>query len=245
MKKILTISLILILIITLFSSTIFNDYSVKATTLIRSEGINDWNEVHNCFATRTETGYTEGCHALLYPIDESILVTAAAPEFYNSYGINASLAGAYLEVTGPTGKKVNVLVSDEAPEGSLDIYTTAFDTIAKPTDGRINITWRIISRPVIGNFVYSIKDGSSAYWAGIQIRNHRYPVIKMEYYKNEKWNEMNKETYNYFIASGMGSGIIPIRVTDIRGEKIVDSVYIPELSSEKFLQYGHAQFSNR
>lgn len=240
MKKVVTIAVFLT--ISLISSSIFNINSASAIT-ISSEGINNWDEIHSCYATRTETGYTEGCHALLYPISSNILVTAAGTEFYNLYGINASLAGAYLHVTGPTGKTVDVLVSDEAPAGSLDLYTTAVDIIAKPTDGRINVTWKIISRPVIGNFVYSIKDGSSAYWAGVQVRNHRYPVIKMEYYKENKWHNMNKETYNYFIASGIGSGLIPIRVTDIRGESIVDSVYIPELAEEKFLQYGDAQFS--
>ena len=52
-------------------------------------------------------------------------------------------------------------------------------------DGKIDIKWRIVKAPITGNFTYRIKEGSSQWWAAIQVRNHKYPVMKMEYYKEE------------------------------------------------------------
>ena len=70
---------------------------------------------------------------------------------------------------------------------------------------------------------YKFKEGSSKYWCGVQVRNHRYPVAKLEY-KNAKGEfiTLHRERYNYFISSEMGQGPFTFRVTDIYGHVIID-----------------------
>lgn len=205
----------------------------------------NWNEWHSGYATYTGSGYSGGA-ALLDPIPSTMEITALNPTHYNSYGVNAALAGAYLEVEGAKGKTV-VYVTDLYPEGApgaLDLCPTSFAKLDEMLLGKIDIKWRVVKAPVKGNFSYRIKEGSSQWWAAIQVRNHKYPVLKMEYYQNGRWNNMEKQPYNHFLGFGMGAQALPVRITDIRGIVVQDTLpALPAVAgSGAYIVEGKTQF---
>jgi len=206
-----------------------------------------WDDWHSGYATYTGSGYSGG-NARLDPIPPDMEITALNAEDYNSYGVPASLAGAYLEVKGSKGSTV-VYVTDKYPEGApgaLDLCPTSFGKIGDIPAGKIDISWRVVKAPITGNFVYSFMASDCQWWAAIQVRNHKYPVLKMEYYKDGKWNNMRKEPYNYFIGENMGTSPLQVRITDIRGQVVTDTLpalaaEIPEGAKDYFV-LGNVQF---
>lgn len=157
------------------------------------------------------------------PSPDNLMVAAMNETDYDS----ARLCGAYVEATGPQGTVV-VRIVDRCPEcqpGDIDFSAEAFALIADPIDGRVPISWRIISPELDGPIVYRYKEGSSQYWTAVQIRNHRNPVAKFEYQTSDgQFKTVPREMYNYFVEpSGMGPGPYTFRVTDIYGNIITDS----------------------
>ncbi len=205
----------------------------------------EWDSWRSSYATYTGSGYSGG-NALLDPIPSDMEITALNPTDYNYAGVKAALAGAYLEVEGPNGKTV-VYVTDKYPEGAdgaLDLSPNAFAKIGDMLAGKIDIRWHVIKGPVEGNFTYRIKEGSSQWWAAIQVRNHNYPVMKMEYYKDGEWINLEKTEYNHFIGTNMGLGAFQVRITDIRGNTVTDTISsLPENgTSEVYFVPGNVQF---
>lgn len=149
----------------------------------------------------------------------------------SQYG-SADLCGACARVQGPKGT-VDVRIVDRCPEcqfGDLDFSLEAFTQIAEQAAGRVDISWRPIACPVTGNIEYRYKDGSSQWWCAVQIRNHRYPVAKLEYRKNDgTYVAMQRENYNYFLASSgidedkSHAGPYRFRVTDVFGQVVEDT----------------------
>src|SRR5262249_32970977 len=95
---------------------------------------------------------------------------------------NASWCGACAQVDGPDGS-VTVRIVDRCPEckhGDLDLSPQAFAKLAPIARGRIPITWHEVECPVSGPIEYRFKEGSNPYWTAIQVRNHRYPIAKLE-----------------------------------------------------------------
>ncbi len=141
------------------------------------------------------------------------------------YG-TADWCGACVAVTGPKGS-VTVRIVDQCPgcqHGDLDLSPQAFDMIADHAAGRVSITWHEVACDVSGPISYHFKNGANAYWTAIQIRNHRYPIAKLEAMKNGAYTEVPRLAYNYFVdASGLGAGPYQLRVTDQRGHVIEDS----------------------
>ncbi len=198
------------------------------------------NTIHTGDATFYGGGYEGGC-AMLDPISkDDYWITAMNLEDYNT----AQLAGAYLEVTGESGT-IQVLVTDLLPEGKkgdLDLYTEAFPLIAPVEKGRVPVSWRIIPLDSAENapVSYQYKEGSSAFWCGVQVRNHRYPITKLEYLNSEnEFIEIPRRNYNYFESMELGAGPFTFRITDIYGDVIID-YDIPLTPDEP--QTGHVQF---
>jgi expansin len=138
----------------------------------------------------------------------------------------AAWCGACIEVTGPMGKVV-VRIVDQCPEcasGDLDLSPQAFEQLSPLAAGRIAITWHEVACDVIGPIAYHFKDGANAYWTAIQIRNHRYPIAKLEAQTTGAWQAIARVDYNYFVESaGLGPGPYMLRVTDTRGHVLEDS----------------------
>jgi len=154
------------------------------------------------------------------------VVALAMPEYDDS-----TACGACLQVTGPKGDVV-VRVTDSCPgcEGSgvnLDLSAQAFAKIAEPKDGRVKVSYRMVSCAMPGNVAYHFKDGSSKWWTAIQVRNHRVPIKSVEYRKGGAWATMKREDYNYFVeSSGVGDqpAGLALRVTSTDGQVIEDTL---------------------
>ena len=137
----------------------------------------------------------------------------------------AAWCGACLAVTGPRGSVV-VRVVDQCPEckhGDLDLSPQAFQLLSPLAAGRVPISWHEVACDVKGPIAYRFKDGANAYWTAIQLRNHRYPIAKLEAMRGSAYVTIPRLDYNYFVqASGLGPGPYRLRVTDTRGQVLED-----------------------
>lgn len=154
---------------------------------------------------------------------KDLMVAAINRRDYNK----AALCGAYLRVKGSKGEVV-VRVVDGCPgckAGGLDLSKQAFAQVADLRKGRERTTWQIESPPLATPVQYRFKKGSSAYWAGVQILNHRNPIAKLEYQKEDgTWGVVSRTAYNYFVQNkpSMGAGPYTFRVTDYYGNTLID-----------------------
>lgn len=211
------------------------EYTIDESCILEPKGA-----VHTGEGTFYGGGYVGGC-AMLDPVSTDYWIVAMNLEDYNE----AQLAGAYLEVTGELGT-INMLVTDLLPEGKkgdLDLYVDAFPLIAPPEKGRVPVSWRIVPLDSAENapVSYKYKEGSSEFWCGVQVRNHRYPITKLEYLdKNGEFQEIKRRRYNYFESDKMGKGPFTFRITDIYGQVIVDE-NIPFSSDDTEIIQGHVQ----
>lgn len=142
----------------------------------------------------------------------------------------SAMCGGCLKVTGPKGD-VTVRIVDSCPEcaetgANLDLSAEAFAKIAEPKQGKISISYELVSCAVSGNLAYHFKDGSSQWWTAIQIRNSKVPVSKVEYQSGSGWVEMKRQDYNYFIAEkGVGATkSLVVRVTSSDDQVIEDTI---------------------
>lgn len=164
-----------------------------------------------------------GGNCMFDPTPNDLMVGAMNETQY----ANADLCGAYVELTGPKGT-ITVRIVDRCPEcqpGDIDLSTAAFDRIAERIQGRVPISWRVISPALSGPIAYRFKEGSNQWWTAVQIRNHRNPIAKLEYRNAAgQWIAVTRERYNYFVEpAGMGPGPYTFRVTDIYGNVLTDS----------------------
>ena len=140
----------------------------------------------------------------------------------------AALCGVYVNVTGPKGT-VTVRIVDLCPgckAGDLDLSQEAFARIANLAQGRVAITWQVVSPTLVGPIAYHFKGGSNQWWTAVQIRNHRNPVAKLQYHQADgQWATVPRTSYNYFVQRnpGMGPGPYTFRVTDSYGSVLMDS----------------------
>lgn len=214
-----------------------SEYTIDESAILEPKGA-----IHTGEGTFYGGGYEGGC-AMLDPISkEDYWIVAMNLEDYN----NAQLAGAYIEVTGELGT-INMLVTDLLPEGKkgdLDLYTEAFPLIAPVEKGRVPVSWKIIPLDSAENapVCYKFKEGTTEYWCGVQVRNHRYPITKLEYLnENNEFIELPRRQYNYFESMDMGAGPFTFRITDIYGQVIVDE-NIPLQTDDSVIVQGHVQF---
>ncbi|MCP4424121.1 MAG: hypothetical protein GY803_06495 [Chloroflexi bacterium] len=139
---------------------------------------------------------------------------------------DSALCGAYAQVTGPNGAII-VRIVDQCPGclvGDIDLSQEAFAKIANLADGRVPISWQLVSYPLPDPIVYHFKDGSNQWWTAVQIRNHSNPVVSVEYWDGGAFHEIPRYSYNYFVAtSGLGPGPYTFRVTDYFGNQLVDN----------------------
>jgi expansin (peptidoglycan-binding protein) len=109
----------------------------------------------------------------------------------------------------------------------------AFSQIANLAQGRVSITWQVVSPDLVGPIAYHFYAGSNQWWTAVQIRNHRNPIAKLEYRKADgQWVSVPRTSYNYFVQTnpGMGPGPYTFRVTDSYGNVLEDSG-IPQVSN--------------
>ncbi len=201
---------------------------------------NALKEVHTGQATWYGTdklnGYTNGCAGLTTLIQSELIDDIPGKPLYicalNVPDFRSGLQGAYIRVTDSQGESVDVMVADQldtqAKLGDVDLDRKAFPVIEPLATGRIDITWRIIPYPTTKPIQYVFQKGSNQWWSQIQVRNHRYPIVSVEYKKQgepeSNYKELTKTYYNYYTLSNAGLGPFDIRVTDILGDKLTDTV---------------------
>lgn len=176
----------------------------------------------------------------LYDATSDIAIAALNHTDYD----NARMCGAFIRVKGPRGE-LTVRIVDRCPEcrpGDVDLGQQAFARIADPVAGRVPITWTLVSPDLAGPVSYRYKEGSTQWWCGIQVRNHRNPVATLEVRTGTTWRQLPRQEYNYFVsADGAGCGS-DIRVKDIHGQTLTDTgiALTPNVD-----QPGRAQFTKR
>lgn len=213
-----------------------NDFTIDESCILEPKGT-----IHTGDGTYYGGGYVGGC-AMLDPVSTDYWIVAMNLADYN----DAQLAGAYLEVTGELGT-INMLVTDLLPEGKkgdLDLYVDAFPLIAPKEKGRVPVSWKIIPLDTAENapVCYKWKEGTTEFWCGVQVRNHRYPITKLEYLnENGEFVEIKRRPYNYFESMEMGKGPFTFRITDIYGQVIIDE-NIPLSTDDSVIIEGHVQF---
>jgi expansin (peptidoglycan-binding protein) len=196
------------------------------------------NPIHSGIATYYHATGAGACGFGASPGDLMIAAMNAV-EYAGS-----AVCGEYVHVKGPKGE-VTVRIVDLCPEctaGHLDLSQEAFAAIADLPQGRVNITWQVVSPELSGPIRYHFKDGSNQWWTAVQIRNHRNPIAKFEYLNaSGQWITVPRTTYNYFVQTnpGMGAGSYTFRVTDSYGNALSDSG-IPPLDNADYL--GGGQF---
>jgi expansin len=179
------------------------------------------NPLHTGIATYYYATGAGACGFDASPND--LMVAAMNNDEYN----NAAYCGAYVEVYGAKGS-VTVRIVDLCPEctaGHLDLSREAFAAIDDLYKGRVPISWRVVSPAIPGPIAYQFKDGSNQWWTAVQIRNHRNPIAKFEYWNGSQWVTVPRVFYNYFVQTnpGMGVGPYTFRVTDIYSNTLTDS----------------------
>ncbi|WP_170155027.1 expansin EXLX1 family cellulose-binding protein [Lentzea atacamensis] len=138
---------------------------------------------------------------------------------------NSQACGAYVLVRANNGKSITVRITNLCPApcrvGQLDLSAEAFAMLAPPVTGEIPITWTLVSPPLTKNISVRYKTGSSQWWCGIQVVDHRNPVARLEVQVGGKWQALGRAEYNYFLSEkGAGCGGA-IAVTDIYGERLL------------------------
>jgi expansin len=179
------------------------------------------NPLHTGIATYYDATGAGACG--FDPSPNDLMVTALNAEEYS----NAAYCGAYVQVNGAKGSVI-VRIVDLCPEcltGHLDLSREAFAMIDDLYKGRVPITWRIISPSISGPIAYHFKDGSNQWWTAVQIRNHRNPIAKFEYWNGSQWVTVPRVSYNYFVQDSpdMGPGPYTFRVTDMYSNTLTDN----------------------
>lgn len=167
-----------------------------------------------------------GAGACSYPATPGSLLVAAmdAPEWAGS-----AVCGQCVRVTGPRGV-VTVRIVDLCPEceaGHLDLSREAFALVADPVQGRVSARWQPVACEVSGNVGYHYKDGSNQWWTALQPRNHRRPVRSLEAQQGGQWVALQRQDYNYFVGTNLGTGPFTLRLTADDGQQLVDTVPFP------------------
>lgn len=179
------------------------------------------NPLHQGIATYYDATGAGACS--FDPSPNDLMVAAMNNDEYN----NAATCGAFVEVYGPNGT-VTVRIVDLCPEclaGHLDLSREAFAKIANPVLGRVSISWHVISPAINGPIAYHFKEGSNPWWTAVQIRNHRNPIAKFEYWNGSQWVTVPRVSYNFFVQTnpGLGVGSYTFRVTDMYSNTLTDS----------------------
>lgn len=169
-------------------------------------------------ATHYEAGNGDG--ACLFGASDDMMIAAMNTTDYET----SRACGAYVLVRAANGRTVTVKITNECPlpcaPGQLDLSKQAFAELADLKDGRIPISWSLLSPSTSDTISVRYKTGSSEHWCGIQVIDHRNPVAGLEVRTAGGWRKLPRTDYNYFLAEdGNGCGGA-LRITDLYGEQL-------------------------
>ncbi|OLN89234.1 Expansin-YoaJ 2 [Colletotrichum chlorophyti] len=158
-----------------------------------------------------------------YTLPAGVLGTALS---YTNYDGNC---GTCLNVKGPKGNTVRVMVVDKCPQGcgngQLDLFHDAFAKLDDPNKGKINVEWEQVPCSITSPIVVRNKSGTSKWWFSMQVLNHNYPITKFEVSidNGKTWQSTVRQDYNYWQRSGNDGFAVDkvnIRVTCSNGKQV-------------------------
>ncbi|KAI8234695.1 hypothetical protein K4K57_010878 [Colletotrichum sp. SAR 10_99] len=159
-----------------------------------------------------------------YTLPSSVLGTALS---YTNYNGNC---GTCLNVKGPKGNTIKVMVVDKCPQGcgagQLDLFPDAFAKLDDPNKGEIKVQWEQVPCGITTPIVVRNKEGTSKWWFSMQVMNHNYPVTKFEVSADggKTWQSIVRQDYNYWQKSsgdGFNVDTVSVRVTCSNGKQVV------------------------
>jgi expansin (peptidoglycan-binding protein) len=196
-----------------------SEASVAVRDLPPAPGCSDATPVRSGRATYYT--FADGSGNCMYdPTPDDLMIGAMNEADYDS----SAACGACAVVDGPEGQ-IRIRIVDRCPEcpvGDIDLSPEAFAHLADVALGRVPITWREVPCDVSGPIRFHYKPESNQWWTAVQIRNHRYPVARLEYLTAAgAFKEVARAQYNYFVEpGGMGPGPFTFRVTDTKGQAL-------------------------
>ena len=159
----------------------------------------------------------------------------------------SAVCGRCLRIAGPLGSIVaqvtDYCVGSECRE--LDLSPNAFAAIGNPIDGIIPVSWESVSCDVEGPIAFSFDPGSNAYYAKIQVRNHRYGIAGMDLAEaGMSFVSLLRSSDNAFEFVSSGAPIaspLSLRVTDVHGAVIDSSgiAFSPGASADGAEQFSY------
>ncbi|TGO16423.1 hypothetical protein BTUL_0028g00230 [Botrytis tulipae] len=172
----------------------------------------------------TYGGNTQGgaCSFSTYTLPSNIFGTAVS----DTNWATAANCGRCVSVTGPSGNSIIAMITDECPgcgTNHLDLYPTAFTSLAPLSKGIINVTWNYVNCPITTPLQVHLKEGVSAYWFSMQVVNAAEGVAALDVSTDggKTWQPTVRTTYNYFEhSSGYGSKV-NVRVTGLSGKTVI------------------------
>jgi expansin (peptidoglycan-binding protein) len=179
------------------------------------------DKVHNATNVIASSVSSEGGKCGLDGFTGNFSYASINEEDYN----NGLMAGAYLKVTGPKGT-IGVVVTNiiGGEKGTLGLSQDDLNKIYDATEGG-KVTWKVAALPTEEPVSFKYGEGSSEGYFKIQVRNHRYPIAKLEVKRNGKYIELPRQDYNYFVKEGgLGAGPYTIRLTDVFGHVIEETI---------------------
>ncbi|MFF4056468.1 expansin EXLX1 family cellulose-binding protein [Streptomyces sp. NPDC001668] len=182
----------------------------------------------------------DGDGACLYGPTDDVMTAAMNHTDYET----SRACGAYILVRAASGASVTVRITNECPlpcaPGQLDLSPQAFAKLAAPVQGRIPITWGLLSPSTSETISIRYKTGSSRYWCAIQAIGHRNPLARLEVKTAAGWSELPRTDYNYFLSEQGSACGGAIRITDIYGEQLeIDGIGIqPDVVQPTRVQFA-------
>jgi expansin len=170
----------------------------------------------------------------------------------NNIQWNGSAAsGAFMEVSGPKQRDgaapIIVQVTDRLVERAdgMDMSAEAFERVADPVDGTVNIEYQLVGPPddYVTAYGHSIGEGivvetitgTNPYYAATRLSNHRYPIERVDLIEADgDLVELNRESDNRFVMEGNYplNGVQDLLVTDIFGQQVtLDNIDITNASA--------------
>jgi expansin (peptidoglycan-binding protein) len=152
-----------------------------------------------------------GCSYDGEPAD-GMYVALALDEFSNG-----AACGTYLNVTGPNGKTVRVIVLDSCGPcavGHIDLSQKAFSQLADPDIGDIPVTYKTVVNPSLpGPLKFKMSDVNE-YYLGILPLNHGNEITSVKV----DGQSLTRNGDGYWVAvNGAGNGPFRVVLTDVLG----------------------------
>ncbi|KAI1076430.1 RlpA-like double-psi beta-barrel-protein domain-containing protein-containing protein [Whalleya microplaca] len=163
------------------------------------------------------------CSFATYTLPSGIYGTAFSGSAWKTGGN----CGACLQVTGPRGNSIKVMIVDKCPEcseGHLDLFQDAFKVLQPSSSDPVATSYTYVPCGITSPLVLHAKSGASQYWFSMQVINHNQPVSTLEVSTDggKTWQGTTRVDYGYFEkSSGFGVATVDIRVTSTSGKTIV------------------------